>query len=163
MYAENEFEGHELLFVCLYNCDMNENEDPHTNRKFLFEQSPKAYYYFDQCANHYGVKIKLVLNYEDAMIELTKPWDKDNSKCKYYACWIVCGPPYPMLPDNGGKKSDPYLLGEFLKVFEIFNRNGESLIFLTESDPLYYQANLFLRNPYLYEKNGNNKIKVELQ
>jgi len=163
MYSENELEGHELLFVCLYNCDMNENEDPHTNHKYLFEQSPKAYYYFDQCAKYYGVKIKLVLNYEDAIIELTKPWDKDNSKCKYYACWIVCGPPYPMLPDNGGKKSDPYLLGEFLKVIEIFNQNGGSLIFLTESDPLYYQANLFLRNLYLYEKNGNNKVKVDLQ
>ena len=142
---------------------MNENEDPHTNYKYLFEKSPKAYYYFEQCANYYGVKVNLVLNYEDAILELIKPWDKDISKCKYYATWIVCGPPYPMLPDNNGKPSDPYLLGEFMKAIELYNKNGGSLIFLTESDPLFYQANLFLRDLYLYDKSGKNKVKVDLE
>ena len=50
MYAEGFLEGHEILFVCLYNCDMNQNEDPCTNYKYLFEKSPKAYYFFNQCA-----------------------------------------------------------------------------------------------------------------
>ena len=50
MYAEGFLEGHEILFVCLYNCDMNPNEDPCTNYKYLFEKSPKAYYFFNQCA-----------------------------------------------------------------------------------------------------------------
>ena len=162
MYSENELEGHEILFVCLYNCDMNENEDPHTNYKYLFEQSPKAYYYFNQCAQYYGVKVKLVLDYEDAILELTKPWEKDNKMCKYYATWILCGPPYPILPKNDLKQPNPYLLGEFLKVIEIYNQNGGSLVFLTESDPLFYQANLFLKNLYLYDKNGN-KVKVNLE
>ena len=162
MYSEGELEGHEIIFVCLYNCDMNENEDPHTNYKYLFEKSPKAYYYFNQCAQYYGVKVKLVLDYEDAILELIKPWNKDNTKCKYYATWIVCGPPYPMLPKNDSKKTKPYLLGEFLKVIEIYNQNGGSLVFLTESDPLYYQANLFLRDLYLYDKSGN-KVKVDLE
>ena len=169
MYSQGQLEGHEILFVCLYNCDMNENEDPNTNYKYLFEKSPTAYYYFNQCAEYYKVKINLVLNYEDAIKELIKPWEKDSSKCKYYATWIVCGPPYPMLPpvyDNSGnlssKQSDPYLLGEFMKCIKIYNENGGSLIFLTESDPLYYQANLFLRDLYLFDKNGK-EVKVDLQ
>lgn len=33
---------------------------------------------------------------------------------------------------------------------------------MTESDPLFYQANLFLKDLYLYDKNGN-KVKVDLQ
>ena len=169
MYAENSLEGHEILFVCLYNCDMNPNEDKNTDYKYLFQKSPQSYYYFDQCAKYYGVKVKLVLNYEDAILELTKPWDKDPSKCKYYATWIVCGPPYAMLPNlfdsNGNllpKQSDPYLLGQFMDVIKIYNNNGGSLVFLTESDPLFYQANLFLRDLVLFDKKGN-EVKVDLQ
>ena len=168
IYSKGLLKEHEILFVCLYNYDMNDKEDPNTNFKYLFEKSPTSYYYFEECAKYYGVKIKLVLNYEDAINELTKPWEKDSSKCKYYATWIVCGPPYPMLPNidlNGNKlkkKSDPYLLGEFIKCIKIYNENGGSLIFLTESDPLFYQGNLFLRDLILYDKKGN-KVKVNLQ
>ena len=162
MYAEGFLEGHEILFVCLYNCDMNPNEDPCTNYKYLFEKSPKAYYFFNQCAQYYKAKVNLVLDYEDAINEITKPWDKDPSKGKYYAVWIVCGPPYPMLPENKSKKTNPYLLGQFMKVINMYNQNGGSVIFLTESDPLFYQANLFLRDLYLYDKKGN-KVKVDLQ
>ena len=162
MYSKGFLEGHEILFVCLYNCDMNPNEDKCTDHKYLFERSPKANYYFNECAKHYGVKVKLVLDYEEAINEIIKPWENDPKKCKYYAVWIVCGPPYPMLPKNNGKKSDPYLLGQFMKVINMYNENGGSLIFLTESDPLFYQANLFLRDLYLYDKKGK-KVKVNLQ
>ena len=162
MYAEGFLEGHEILFVCLYNCDMNPNEDPCTNYNYLFKQSPKANYYFNQCAQYYKAKVNLVLDYEDAINEIIKPWDKDPNKGKYYAVWIVCGPPYPMLPENKSKKTNPYLLGHFMKVINMYNQNGGSVIFLTESDPLFYQANLFLRDLYLYDKKGN-KVKVDLQ
>ena len=67
MYAEGFLEGHEILFVCLYNCDMNPNEDPCTNYKYLFEKSPKASYFFNQCAQNYKAKVNLVLDYEDAI------------------------------------------------------------------------------------------------
>ena len=33
---------------------------------------------------------------------------------------------------------------------------------MKESDPLFYQVNLFLRDLYLYDKN-NQKVKVDLQ
>lgn len=67
-----------------------------------------------------------------------------------------------MLPENKSKKTNPYLLGQFMKVINMYNQNGGSVIFLTESDPLFYQANLFLRDLYLYDKKGN-KVKVDLQ
>ena len=67
-----------------------------------------------------------------------------------------------MLPENKQKKTNPYLLGQFMKVIKTYNENGGSLIFLTESDPLFYQANLFLRDLYLYDKKGI-KVKVDLQ
>ena len=54
------------------------------------------------------------------------------------------------------------MLGEFLKVIKKYNENVGNLVFLTESDPLFCQANLFLRDLYLYDKNGN-KVKVDLQ
>ena len=49
-----------------------------------------------------------------------------------------------------------------MNIINTYNENGGSLVFLTESDPLFYQANLFLRDLYLYDKKGN-KVKVELQ
>ena len=104
MYAQGLLDGHEILFVCLYNCDMNENEDPNTNWEYLFKKSPKAYYYFSECSNYYKVKVNIILDYEDAIKEITKPWDKDPSKGKYYDIWIVCGPSYPILPNNKKKK-----------------------------------------------------------
>ena len=52
MYSKEFLEGDEILFVCLYNCDMNPNEDKHTDHKYLFEKSPKSYYYFNQCAEY---------------------------------------------------------------------------------------------------------------
>ena len=38
--------------------------------KYLFEQSPKRYYYFNQCAQYCGIKVKFYLDYEDAILEL---------------------------------------------------------------------------------------------
>ena len=37
-------------------------------------------------ADHFGIKIVTVDNYEDAINEITK---EENGKCPYYACWIM--------------------------------------------------------------------------
>ena len=87
---------------------------------------------------------------------------KKKQFSKYYAIWILCCPPYPIIPDNPGKKPDPYLLGEFMKVIKVYNEKGESIVFLTESDPLFYQSNLFLRDLQLNDKVGN-LAKADLQ
>jgi hypothetical protein len=163
MFAEGLLEGHKLLFVCLYNCDMNPNEDRNVDYKYLKKTSPKTYFNLKQCADYYKVEIEIVFDYEDAIKELTDPWENDYNKGKYYAAWILCGPPYPILPAHPKKgKTNPYLLGQFMEVLHKFNENGGSVVFLTESDPLFYQANLFLRDLELFDKNGK-KVKVDLQ
>ena len=47
-----------------------------------------------------------------------------------------------------------------MKVIEIYNQNRGISFFLTESDPLYYQVNIFLRD--LIDKSGN-KIKHDVE
>ena len=37
-------------------------------------------------ADHFGIKIVTVDNYEDAINEIIK---EENGKCPYYACWIM--------------------------------------------------------------------------
>ena len=49
-----------------------------------------------------------------------------------------------------------------MKVIKVYNEKGESIVFLTESDPLFYQSNLFLRDLQLNDKVGN-LVKVDLQ
>ena len=49
-----------------------------------------------------------------------------------------------------------------MKVIKVYNESGESIVFLTESDPLFYQANLFLRDLYFNDKDGN-LVKVDLK
>ena len=87
---------------------------------------------------------------------------KKKQFSKYYAIWILCCPPYPIIPDNPGKNPDPYLLTEFMNVIKVYNEKGESIVFLTESDPLFYQSNLFLRDLQLNDKDGN-LAKADLQ
>ena len=48
-----------------------------------------------------------------------------------------------------------------MNIINTYNENEGSLVFLMESDPLFYQANLFLRDLYLLDK--KNKVKVYLQ
>ena len=49
-----------------------------------------------------------------------------------------------------------------MKVIKVYNEKGESIIFLTECDPLFYQSNLFLRDLQLNDKDGN-LAKADLQ
>ena len=66
-----------------------------------------------------------------------------DGRCDYNSVWIMCGPQKAILPNP---KSDPNLIGEFMKVINIFWKNGGSLVFFADGDPLFYQVNLFLEN-----------------
>ena len=69
-----------------------------------------------------------------------------NGFCDYYSVWIMCGPPIDKLPDNS---SYPNLVGQFIDVITQFWKNGGSLVFWAEGEPLFYQVNLFLeRNDF---------------
>ena len=47
LYTEALLEGQEILFACLFNHEMNPDEDECTDWKYLFQKSPKSYYYFN--------------------------------------------------------------------------------------------------------------------
>ena len=66
MHIEALLDSKEILFLYLFNHEINPDED---DQKQLFQKSPKQYYYFKQCADadFYKVSINLVLNYEDAI------------------------------------------------------------------------------------------------
>ncbi len=53
----------------------------------------------------------------------------------------MCGPQKAVIPNP---KSDPNLIGEFMKVINLFWANGGSIVFFADGDPLFYQVNLFL-------------------
>lgn len=86
----------------------------------------------------FGLQVFVVLDYESAIKELTRNVD---GKCDYNSAWIMCGPQKAVLPNP---KSNPNLIGEFLEVIIKFWKNGGSLIFFADGDPLFYKVNLFL-------------------
>ena len=52
----------------------------------------------------------------------------------------MCGPQKAILPKPN---SDPNLIGEFMKVINIFWKNGGSIVFFADGDPLFYQPLTF--------------------
>ena len=87
-----------------------------------------------------GAEIYVVTNYKDANYELLKTI---NGKCPYYCVWIISGFDKCKLPD---KNADPNLLDEFMNIIHLYTSQGGSLVLFGESDPLFFQANLFLEN-----------------
>ena len=86
-----------------------------------------------------GAEIHVVTNYKDANYELLK---QIKGKCPYYCVWIISGYDKCILPD---KNSDHNLLDEFMNVINLYTSQGGSLVLFWESDPLFFQANLFLK------------------
>ena len=141
MYKENLLKGQKILIVMLWTNEMNPNEKLFVNEKYIFNPYKEGDSCIKQALDYYGIEIKIVKNYEDAIKELCKLDEEYFNCCPYYACWIMCGPPYPILPD---KDSNPYLIGQFIDVLNIFWEHGGAVVLLTENDPFTYQANLFL-------------------
>ena len=104
-----------------------------------------------------GGEIYVVTNYKDANYELLK---KINGRCPYYCVWIMSGWDKCILPD---KDADPNLLDEFMNTIDLYSSQGGSLVLFGESDPLYFQANLYLQNHKFPTEYGLQKTFVRLQ
>ena len=104
-----------------------------------------------------GAEIYVVMNYKDAMHELLKTI---NGKCPYYCVWIISGFDKCVLRD---KDADPNLLDEFMNIIHLYTSQGGSLVLFGESDPLFFQANLFLEKHEFPTGYGNRKIKTSLR
>ena len=67
--------------------------------------------------NIYGVNFKIVLNYEDDINEITKKNTEKKGFCDYYSIWVICGPPFEVLPiQDDESKNNPHLIMQFIDV-----------------------------------------------
>ena len=130
--------GQKILLVMLWDCTMSNSENYRVDPDYILSPSPGNKFCLKDAASFFGVKIKIVRNYKDAINEITK---EEDGKCPYYSVWIICGPPYKVLPK---KEDEPDLIGLFNDVLIKYWENKGSLIFLAEGTPLCYQVNLFL-------------------
>ena len=150
LLQENSLKGQKILIVMLWSYELNPSkESPKVIPDNLFRSGKMNEYIkknekeknkicVESAVNIFGIDIYVVLDYENAIKELTKSID---NKCIYNSVWVMCGPQKAILPNP---KSDPNLIGEFIDVINIFWMNGGSIVFFADGDPLFYQVNLFL-------------------
>jgi len=153
MLKKGTLAGHKILLVMLWTCDMSSKENIRVDPMFVTEKPADDEKCLKDALDHFGVDVKVVLNYREAIEELTqvgkiKKSEKSNQIedcCNYYAVWIMCGPPYEVLPDQKTKE-DPKLIGKFIDCLIKFWENQGSIVFLAEGTPLCFQVNVFLEN-----------------
>ena len=140
IYVKDLLKGQKILIVMLWDYTLNEmNEENFIHPKYIKKENNPTSECIESAVEHFGISLEIVQNYEDAINKLIH--NSTPGYCDYYAVWIFCGPPYPILPD---KESDPNLVGQFIEVLIKFWKNGGSLVFWADGDPLNYQVNLFL-------------------
>ncbi len=142
---------------------MSKTESPFILPKYLLEPYKKDNLCLKEAADYYGVNFKIVLNYEDAINEITKKNTEKKGFCDYYSVWIICGPPYEILPkqDEGNEnKNNPHLIMQFIDVLIKYWESGGGLFFLAEGGTLHYQLDLFLQRAN-FKNYGKVKFKIE--
>ena len=100
---------------------MSSMENLRVDPMYINEKPADDEYCLKDALDHFGVDVKVVLNYREAIEELTrvgkiKKSEKSNQYeecCEYYAVWVMCGPPYEVLPDQKTKEG-PKLINKFI-------------------------------------------------
>ena len=153
MLKENYLKNKKILIVMLWSYDLNPSKENEKVKPENLFRSGKINTYLknkkdgknticvESAVDIFGLEIYVVLDYENAIKELTRK--NENNNCDYNIVWVMCGPQKAIIPNP---KSDPNLIGEFMKVINIFWSNGGSIVFFADGDPLFYQVNLFLEN-----------------
>ena len=169
LLKKNSLKGQKILIVMLWTYELNPTEE---NKRImpgnLFESGianqpvdslhpSKNKLCVETAVNYLGAEIYVVMNYKNANYELLRTI---NGKCPYYCVWIISGFDKCILPD---KNADPNLLDEFMNIIHLYSSQGGSLVLFGESDPLFFQANLFLENHEFPSGYGNVKIKTGLR
>ena len=142
MYKKDLLKGQKILIVMCYTCELNSSES-----------SKITSYYIDHCdegeeciktaVQHYGIELDIVTNYIDAINKLTH--QSKEGYCDYYAVWVLSGRPYEEMPEG----ADPGYVIQFIKVLNIFWKNGGSIVFCSDNQPFTFQTNLFLEQMVL--------------
>lgn len=139
----------------LWDYTMNERKEKRElQTQYIYKNiDPEKKECIQAAVEHFGIKVKFVRNYKDAIEKLLK--QKRPGFCNYYAVWIIGGPGIGILPD---KSKHVNLVGQFIEVLTRFWKNGGASVFWTESDPIYSQVNEFLKkNGFKFQLEGNHK------
>ena len=139
LLRENSLEGQKILIVMLWSCALSEVENKLLDPKNIEQINEYNSKCIKNIVAYLGVTVKIVLNYEDAINEITKK--DENGKCNYYTIWVMCGPDINSLPDNS---KYPGLVEQFIDCLLLYWENGGSVVLFCDNDPLYFQANMFL-------------------
>ena len=123
----------------LWSCALSEVENPLLDPKNIEQTNESNARCIKNSVDYLGVKVKTVLNYEDAIKEITQK--DENGKCNYYTVWVMCGPDINKLPDNS---KYPGLVEQFIDCLLLYWNNGGAIALFCDNDPLYFQANIFL-------------------
>ena len=139
LLRENSLEGQKILIVMLWSCALSEVENKLLDPKNIEQINEYNSKCIKNIVEYLGVKVKTVLNYEDAINEITKK--DENGKCNYYTVWVMCGPDINSLPDNS---QYPGLVEQFIDCLLLYWENGGAVVLFCDNEPLYFQANMFL-------------------
>ena len=167
LYEKDTLKGNKILIVMLWSSELSIKESDYILKEYLLtpfndNYSIKKNLCLKDAAEFYGIDLKIVLNYEDAIYEITKKNIEKPGFCNYYAVWIFCGPPYAILPkqeEGNEEKNNPYLIDQFIDVLIKFWENEGNLFFLAEGGELHYQLDLFLKKAKF---KNYGKINIEI-
>ena len=157
LLKENALLGQTILIVMLWSYALNPREESELlDPKYIEQTNEKNFKSIKTAVDYLGVDVKYVLNYEDAIKEITKK-DK-NGKCNYYTVWVMCGPQIDQLPDFS---KYPGLVEQFIDCLLIYWNNGGSVILFCENNPLFFQANLFLEKIRFKGEIDRTSLRIE--
>ena len=156
LLKENALLGQNILIVMLWSCELDSEENKLLDPKYIETINESNTKSIKSSIEYLGVNIKTVLNYEDAIKEITKK-DK-NGKCNYYTVWVMCGPKIKDLPDHSPY---PGLVEQFIDCLLIYWNNGGSVVLLCDNEPLYFQANMFLEKIRFKGEVEKTKLRIK--
>ena len=156
LLKENSLLGQKILIVMLWSCELSSKEDTLLHPRYVTQTNSKNSKCIANTVDYLGVEVKTVLNYVDAINEITKK-DK-NGKCNYYTVWVLCGPDINQLPD---KSSYPGLVEQFIDCLILYWQNGGAVALFCDNEPLYFQANMFLERVRFKGRKQKTKLRIE--
>ena len=152
----DSLDGQTILIVMLWSCKLSPKENKLLDPENIDKRNELNTKSIKDTVDYLKVKIKKVLNYKDAIKEIT---DKDkNGKCNYYTVWVMCGPSTNKLPDGS---IDPGLVEQFIDCLILYWQNGGSIVFFCDNEPFYFQANMFLEKVRFQGEISKTNLRIE--
>ena len=142
MYKKDLLKGQKILIVMCYTCELSSTESKKITPYYI-DHSEEGEECIKTAIQHYGIELDIVTNYDDAIKKLIH--QTKEGYCDYYSTWVLSGRPYEEMPEG----ADPGLVMQFIKVLNIFWKNGGSIVFCSDNQPFTFQTNLFLEQMVL--------------